>query len=110
MAPCLAGRNGCRLRACGDRVQPRSEDSCPQRKTRSLPSIRRRPNQSPSLPAPAFVPDDKTPVRFTKTFSRFHRGDVAGFPESYAQQLITKGVAVLWQPPQSRTVNEMVRK
>ena len=61
-------------------------------------------------PAPAFVPDDKTPVRFTRTFSRFHRGDVAGFPESYAQQLITKGVAVLWQPPQSRAVNEMVRK
>lgn len=61
--------------------------------------------------APAYTPDDKTPVRFTKTFSRYHRGDVAGFPDRYAQQLIQKGVAVAWQPPaQSRAVNEMVRK
>ena len=64
------------------------------------------PESQPPAPQP---PAQKT-LRFTKTFNKYHRGDHAGFPAAYADQLIAKGVAVEWTSPQSRAVDQMVRK
>jgi hypothetical protein len=46
-------------------------------------------------------------VAFTGTYRNYHRGDVAGFPVAYADQLIAKGVAVPFRP---RVADAMVQK
>lgn len=46
-------------------------------------------------------------VTFTSTFRSYHRGDTAGFPSAYADQLVAKGVAV---PARTLAVDAMIRK
>lgn len=57
-------------------------------------------------PPPAAPPGPRT-LQFIRGFNKYQRGDVAGFPAAFAQQLIAKGVAVEFRP---RAADSMVRK
>lgn len=82
-------------------------DTMPSMPDKTLEAAQQ-PPLAPAVAVPVMVPATTKSVRFVRTFRQYQRNDCCGFPITYADQLIQKGVAVDVQ--QAFANRAMVRK